>query len=344
MSLGLVRTAQQTLSPLRVLLPASFLAVSIAFAPPHSSSPVVRFTPIVKLDGFRLTQNWGGWSPRAPLLALEDEKGLYFVWDASRPQSPPIPLPVRGWIRKASWSPVGDRLLFVVKDAGRPDTIIVVRADGASVDTLEEDVDGWPIEWTPEADIVYRTRDGLQRLKPLSSWAVPSAIRQRKLPMLILGGDPAFSGLGLCRLEAASSRETPLSLLNPHLAGDHALLYDDVLETDRHLIHTTGRDPTVAVINGSGRVFADVGRLHMSSKSISRDGTLVAGEVAILEGGEGSLLADTVYVAGTPGPWCVPLSGAEEGGEPQLARTDSLIAFNALRGGVVIGRYEIRSR
>jgi hypothetical protein len=124
--------------------------------------------------------------------------------------------------------------------------------------------------------------------------------------------------------------------------GDIVSLEDEVLETDRHLLMVSGGHGGTYVINANGDILHAV-RWTMSPNSISRDGELVAGGAGVVAD-DNRETVDTLRIAYFRGNWCVPVVGAEDGADPQLARTDSLIAFNALHGGVVVGRYRIRSR
>src|SRR5262249_42590061 len=129
---------------------------------------------------------------------------------------------------------------------------------------------------------------------------------------------------------------------NPKLEGDIVVLEDEVLDTDRHLLMVSGFRGGTYVIDAKGKIYRAV-HWTMSPHSISRDGELVAGGAGVVADDTGQSV-DTLRIACFRGNWCAPVLGAEDGADPQLARTDSLIAFDAPHGGVVIGRYEIRSR
>jgi len=314
----------------------SFALLLIAF--PAHASPVVRFTPIAKLDGFRLADDRGGWSPRAPLLLLDG----YYVWDASRPKQAPVRLSVHGGARFSSWSPVGDRILFVTGQENRWNwrTLVVTAANDVVSDTLLKDVECWPVAWGPDASIHYRSKGRLLRIEPLASWSVPPAIASAKTATLLHRLD--VPGRVITSRIASDGTEEDLDVLNPRLRGPMMSLVDEVLETDRHLIRISGRDGGDYIVDSDGAIQRVV---RYFANSMSRDGELVAGGEGIVGGDDtGPQGLDTLRMACPRGNWCVPVRGAEDGAEPQLARTDSLMAFNALHGGVIIGRYQIRSR
>src|SRR5262249_38754155 len=223
-------------------------------------------------------------------------------------------------------------------------TLVVAAANGSAVDTLLKDVDCWPVGWGPDASIHYRSKGKLLRIEPLASWSVPGAVRSRKAAALLHRLDVPGRVI-TCRI-SSDGTEKDLDLVNPRLSGPMMSLQDEVLETDRYLIMISGRDGGTYVIDSNGAILHEV-RWPISPNSITRDGELVAGGEGELAGDVavgGRWGVDTLRAIDFRGRWCVPLSGGEDGAQPQFARTDSLIAFNALHGGVVVGRYRIRSR
>lgn len=307
-------------------------------APPRD--PAVRFVPLAKLDGFILADYHGGWSPTGPLLLLNGRGGEY-VWDARKPHTAPVHLRIQGRVRMSAWSPSGDRILFIVGDANPKNlrTLLVAKADGSPPDTLVDQVDCWPATWGSDASIYYRTRDRLHRIEPRASWSVPKETLSRKTAVLLNGFDRSHGRMIMRRISPDGS-ETDLAAVNRRFSGDIVSIHDEVLETDRHLLLVAGRDGGAYVIDGGGAILHE---LHdpISANSISRDGHLVAGGEGIVADDMGQVM-DTLRIADLRGNWCVPLTGGEDGAQPQLARTDSLIAFNAPHGGVIVGRYEIR--
>jgi hypothetical protein len=337
MPLGLVRVTRQIRNLFGILLGAVLLASSLGAVPIAASPryPSVRFVQLAKLDGYRLTTYHGGWSPRRPLLLLTGRGGEY-VWDARKPGAPPVHLPFQAWVRLSAWSPAGDRILFVVGDANPKNlrALLVAKSDGSSVDTLLDQVDCWPVMWAPDASIYYRSGDRLGKIEPPKSWSIPADVVGHKGPFLEGGGHE--------QIRRISRDGSEVLLGNARLEGEIVSLRDEILETDRHLLMVSGLHGGDYVIDAHGTILHTV-RWTMSPNSISRDGELVAGGAGVVAD-DNRETVDTLRIAYPRGGWCVPVLGAEAGADPQLARTDSLIAFNAPHGGVVVGRYEIRSR
>src|SRR5262249_46332083 len=150
----------------------------------------------------------------------------YYVWDASKPKSPPVHL---GWGRFASWSPAGDRILIVTGRENRWNlrTLVVAAANGTAMDTLLKDVDCWPVGWGPDASIHYRSKGKLLRIEPLASWSVPGAIRSRKAAALLHRLDVPGRVI-TCRI-SSDGTEKDLDLVNPRLSGPMMSLQDEVL-------------------------------------------------------------------------------------------------------------------
>lgn len=329
---------------------ASSAMLLLAFGTTQSSQsvqpggPTVRFIQLAKLDGYRLDET--GWSPRASLLGVRGTDGGFYVWDASRPEHSPKKILESIRVRSASWSPVGDRLLFVIGEPNLKDlrTLLAVSADGARVDTLLEEVAFWPAKWASDGSIYYRSDGRVHRMEALAAWSVPESIRAQKAPTFLMGKDPAFLGLGLGRVTPDSSEEVALSRLNSRLTGDHLLLKDEALSTGRYLVVVTGRNAATLILDGMGAIVVETGWACGYPSSMTPDGRLLAGEAADLAPRKGGFSSATVYISDTKAKWCTALTNAEDGTNPQLARTDSLIAYDGLHGGVLVGRLEIRAK
>src|SRR5262249_29671592 len=185
--------------------------------PTHDSSAIVRVTSLTRLEGYRLEDFYGGWSPSAPLLLLtRPPRSGYFVWDASHPDRAPRQVLARSHVLMASWSPAGDRVLFVIRDPTdeQKSFLLAANANGSETDTLLRKTDCWPVSWASDASIYYRTGQKPHRIQAPAHWHVAPEILARKTPILMTG-----RGAGPAVLSPLSQDEIAISKLNRRKEG-----------------------------------------------------------------------------------------------------------------------------
>jgi hypothetical protein len=327
------------------------MALALAAGPPAGPGgahpglpPHVSFTPLANLAGFHVPDA-GGWSPTGSLLALQGPDG-YYVLDAARIDLPPRQVLGGAVVRSFSWSPDGKRLLFVVGDPNPQNlrTLLVVSAADGHADTLLANAPVWPAVWGSDGGIYYPAEGGYRRIEPLAAWQLADSVRARRAPSFILGPDSAFSGSGLARLTPGADDHPALSALNPGLKGRTAVVRDQLWATGRYLVLLSGPGASGPLVLGAaGERIADLGWTGMAPTSITPDGRLAAGARETFKGGVPE--TSTILLADVMGHWCVPVGGSTDGNHVQLARADSLLAYQELaNNSACVGRFRVRAR
>lgn len=298
--------------------------------PAWTPEPHVRIAPIVTLDSLWLP-NPGAWSPRGVCLALRRGPNQLWVFDASRPKTPPRMLyDARQWIRSATWSPDGEWLLLLIGDANAFDlrTLVAVPLTAGGPDTLRAGETMLRAVWGPDGLVYFRTPHEWLELPPPSRWKPTTAFHVQPAKAIDTG-----EGLAVTLGPPDPRQPYELVCFGTFRQDTRMVSILEALPDLSRLLVRISEDTTgvTELVDGHGQALTRLGAAFEPT-ALSSDGRLIVGSDTDLDPKHGGYNHSWLVAADAAGHWTTMIAGGDGGSAPQMSREGSVIAYTARRG------------